>query len=392
MRIAIFTDTYTPEINGVASSCKALRDVLVKKGNEVLVVTTNPFDNKLQLDEDNVVRVPGIELKQLYDYRLAGFYNSEAMKIVRQFNPEIIHTQTEYGIGLFSRTVADRLKLPIVYTYHTMIEEYTYYIGKGHFDRVMKNTARVIIKTLVNNSDELISPSEKTKDYLRQIGIDTYINVIPTGIDFEKFFPQNIVPGTKEKLREKYGISKDTFTLISLGRIASEKSIDFSIKCFARFLEKHPEIKSKMVIVGKGPAEEELKTLANELGLSDKIIFTGPCQPSEVQDYYTLGDSFVSASLSETQGLTYMEAMAAHLYVMARYDHNLVDVVKDGVTGFFFESEDEFADKFENVYKLFKAGDKTMLEKALNGINEYSIDMFYERIMKVYKHALKIKW
>ena len=392
MRIAIFTDTYPPEINGVAASSKSLRDILVKNGHDVLVVTTNPFDNKVQHTEDNVVRVPGIELKSMYDYRLAGFYNAEAMKIVRKFNPEIIHTQTEYGIGIFSRNIADRLKIPVVYTYHTMYEDYSYYILNGYFDRVMKNTIRVLLKSLVNNSDELISPSEKTKDYLRQIGVDAYINVIPTGIDFAKFFPCNIKEGTKERLRKKFGISDDTFALISLGRIANEKSIDFSIKCFARFLKDHPSIKSKMIIVGKGPAIDELKALASSLNLADKIIFTGPCDPSEVQDYYTLGDAFVSSSLSETQGLTYMEAMAAHLYVMARYDHNLIDVIQDGVTGYFFESEEEFSEKFYDVYNLFKKKDTSMLDKAIVGIDKYSIDTFYERIMSVYKHALKIKW
>ncbi len=392
MRVALFSDTYLPEINGVAASTKALRDILVKKGHEVLVVTTNPYNNKVVFEDGHIVRVPGIELKSLYDYRLAGFYNAEAMKIIRRFNPEIIHTQTEYGVGIFARGCADSLKVPIVYTYHTMWEDYSYYLLNGHFDRVMKNTIRVVLKSLVNSSDELISPSDKTKDYLRQIGVDSYVNVIPTGIDFEKFFPVNIEKGTKERLRAKYGIDKDTFSLISLGRIANEKSIDFSIKCFAKFLEKYPNIKAKMVIVGKGPAEDDLKSLSREMGLEDKIIFTGPCPQSEVQDYYTLGDAFVSASLSETQGLTYMEAMAAHLYVMARYDHNLVDVIQDGVTGYFFESEDEFADKLANVYSLFKKKDSTMLDKAIKGIDKYSIDTFYDRIINVYKHALKLKW
>ena len=392
MRIALFTDTYTPEINGVASSCRSLRDILVKNGHEVLVVTTNPYNNKVMHEEDNTVRVPGIEIKKLYNYRLAQLYNSEVMKIVRKFNPDIIHTQTEYSIGIFSRTAADELNVPVVYTYHTMYEDYSYYVTKGHFDRVAKSFFRVLTKGLVDSADEFITPSVKTKDYMRQIGVDGYINVIPTGIDFSKFFPENIKKGTKEELRKKFNIKPSTFTLLSLGRIAKEKSIDFSIDCFHAFVKKYPNIDTKMIITGKGPAEDELKEYVKELGLEDKIIFTGPCAPSEVQNYYTLGDAFVSSSLSETQGLTYMEAMAAHLYVLARYDHNLVDVIQDGVTGFFFENEEEFIEKFMEAYNMKRKKDVTMLNKAIKGIDQYSIDTFYKRIIKAYNHALKRKW
>ena len=392
MKVALFTDTYTPEINGVAASCRSLRDILVKNGHEVLVVTTNPYNNKVILEDDNTCRVPGIVIKQLYNYRLAGLYNSEAMKIVRKFNPDIIHTQTEYGVGLFARSAADQLNIPVVYTYHTMYEDYSYYITKGFFDRAAKSAFRVITRGLVSNSDEFITPSEKTKDYMRRIGVDSYINVIPTGIDFSRFFPENIKKGTREKLRKQFNVKPTTFTLLSLGRIAKEKSIDYSINCYAAFLKKHPEVDTKMLITGKGPAEEELKEQVKELGLKDKIIFTGPCDPSEVQDYYTLGDAFVSSSLSETQGLTYMEAMAAHLFVLARYDHNLVDVIQDGVTGFFFENEDEFVEKLYECYKLHKEKNLTMLDKAIKGIDQYSIDTFYNRIIKAYNHALKRKW
>ena len=392
MKIALFTDTYTPEINGVASSCRTLRDVLVKYGHEVLVVTTNPFNNKVFLDEDNTVRVPGIEIKKLYNYRLAGLYNSEAMKFVRRFNPDIIHTQTEYGIGLFARTAADQLKVPLVYTYHTMYEDYTYYITGGYFDRVAKNVFRVLTRGLVSGADEFITPSSKTKDYMRQIGVDSYINVIPTGIDFKKFFPENLPKGIKQELRKKYNISPNTFTLLSLGRIAQEKSIDYSIKCFEYFLKKHPEVDTKMIITGKGPAEDELKAYVKEHNLEKNVIFTGPCSPSEVQNYYSLGDAFISSSLSETQGLTYMEAMAAHLYVLARYDHNLIDVIQDEDTGFFFENEEEFSDKFFEAYKLHKNKDTKMLDKAIKGIDQYSIDTFYNNIIKAYNHALKQKW
>ena len=391
MRVALFTDTFPPEINGVAISTKSLRDVFIKNGHKVLVVTTNPFSNKVTF-EDNIIRIPGIELKKIYGYRFAGLYSKKAMKIIRQFRPEIIHIQTDFSIGIFARMVANKLKTPTIYTYHTMYEDYTYYITKGHFDRLSKSIIRSYSKTMILSSDEFITPSEKTKDYMRRIGVDSYINVIPTGIDFSRFNKANLDAGKIKELKEKFNIIDDEFILLSVGRIAKEKSIDFSMKCFAHFVDKHPEVKAKMLIVGKGPDEQYLKDLAKKLNKEDKFVFTGPSLPSEVQYYYALGDAFVSASLTETQGLTYMEAMAANLYTLARYDHNLLDVITDNVTGYFFENEEEFSEKLYQAYQMHKKNDNTMLEEALKSIGNYSIETFYQRILGAYKHAIKKCW
>lgn len=391
MRIALFTDTYVPEINGVAMSCKSLHDILVAHGHQVLVVTSNPFGDDFMMDND-VYRLPGAELKKVYGYRMANIFNRNAINVLRKFEPDLIHIQTEYSVGIIGLMAVQLLKIPMVYTYHTMIEDYTYYLTHGHFDRIAKFFIRRYFKMYAQLADGFITPSSKTKDYMRNIGYDKYCNVVPTGIDFSRFNPGNISPNIKPELRHKFNIDDDTFTVLSLGRIAAEKSIDFSMKCYAKFIENHPEIKTKMVIVGKGPAEDELKQLAKDLNIADKVIFAGPCDPKEVQNYYTLGDAFVSASLSETQGLTYMEAMASRLYVMARYDHNLLDVVKDGVTGYFFENEEEFSNKLYLAYQSFKNYDTKMLDDAIKGIEQYSIETFYNSIMKTYKHVLKINW
>lgn len=391
MRIAIFTDTYTPEINGVATSCKSLHDILIKNGHDVLVVTTNPFSKEVTC-EDNIVRIPGIELKKMYGYRLAGIYSKKGMEFVRKFNPDIIHIQTEYGIGLFGRLAINMLNCPSIYTYHTMYEDYSYYVTKGHFDRVGKHILRNYVRNIIGHCDGFITPSTKTKDYMRRIGVDIYANVIPTGVDFSKFKESNMDMAKVQELKDKFDLSDDTFILLSLGRIAAEKSVDFSINCFNRFIHDYPDIKTKMVIVGNGPAVEDLKALVENLGIKDKVIFTGPCDPSEVQYYYRLGDAFVSASLSETQGLTYMEAMAAKLYVMARYDHNLLDVISEGSTGYFFENEEEFSKKLYEVYKLYEAKDRTMVELALKSIDHYSIETFYARVMEAYNRVIKSRW
>jgi 1,2-diacylglycerol 3-alpha-glucosyltransferase len=190
MNIALFSDTYPPEINGVATSTFNLRKVLHEHGHNVVVVTTNPFSKKVTFDGETI-RIPGAELKHLYGYRAAGVFNQEAYDLLVKFQPDIVHVQTDAGIGIFGNIVASRLRSARVYTYHTMYEDYTYYATKGHFERFARNVVRYYVRAKSDRVTELIAPSEKIKDYLRAIGVDSYINVIPTGIEFSKFSPED---------------------------------------------------------------------------------------------------------------------------------------------------------------------------------------------------------
>lgn len=391
MRIAIFTETYPPEINGVATSSFTLKTILTRHGHDVLVVTTNPFSNKL-LFEDDVLRIPGLILKKLYEYRFANILTRNIKKYIYAFDAEVVHVQGEAAIGLFGRSYAKKAGLPIVYTYHTMYEDYTYYVTKGHFDRIIKSILRTFTKSLSEKATEFISPSLKTSDYIRLVGADNYINVIPTGVDFSKFNPKNVNKKPIKRIREKYGIKDDDFVVISLGRIAKEKSIDVCIDGVAMYKKLYPDVKIKFLIVGKGPALEELQEQVKNYHADEYIIFTGPCDPSEVQYFYNAANAFVSASITETQGLTYMEAMASHLFVLARYDHNLLDVIQENKTGFFFETTEEFAKKLERVRLLIKNNDTTILDNAIMGIDRYSIETFYKNIMEVYRRAIKKNW
>jgi 1,2-diacylglycerol 3-alpha-glucosyltransferase len=159
------------------------------------------------------------------------------------------------------------------------------------------------------------------------------------------------------------------------------------------FFENHsPKTKTKLVIVGWGPAEDELKELSAHLDLGKNVIFAGKCDPSETQDYYRLGDCFVSASLTETQGLTYMEAMAARLIVLARYDDNLAHTISEGESGFFFFSEDDLVEKFDTVIHLDAAKRKKIEAGALKAIDPYSMQRFYENVYEVYERVRKKNW
>ncbi|MCR5078406.1 MAG: glycosyltransferase [Bacilli bacterium] len=389
MRVALFTDTYLPEINGVATSTNNLAKMLEKHGHDVLIVTTNPFNDRIEMT-DNVLRLPGKEY--VYGYRMTKFYSKEAMKYVEDFGPEIVHIQSDIGVGVFGSFVAAKFKIGAIYTYHTMIEDYTYYVTKGHFERAARNIVRLFYRGKSVLYDEIISPSEKSKDYLRFVGVDRTISVIPTGIELTRFSKENEDKGLTAQLKSRYGIAEDETVILSLGRIAEEKSIDVLIRGYAKFLKTHPSSKTKLVITGWGPAEDSLKLLAEELGLKKDVIFTGKVDQDKTQNFYHLGDIFVSASLSETQGLTFIEAMAAENLVLARFDDNLVGTIIDGVTGKFFFDEDDFAVKLEEMLGFSNEEKRKMKEAALKNLESYSLEKFYERVMEVYNRVRKKYW
>ncbi|MBQ7995560.1 MAG: glycosyltransferase [Bacilli bacterium] len=392
MRIAIFSDTFTPEINGVATSTYNLFLTLRAHGEEVVVVTTNHFDNQFKY-EDGVMRIPGITiLKKAYGYKLAGFYNAEAAKILKEFKPEVIHIQTDGGIGQFGFITASALKCASVYTFHTMLEDYAYYVTRGVFlERVSRGILRGYVRYKSTEADEFITPSKKIQDYMRSIGVDSYINVIPTGINFKAFDRNDVDPAKVKEIKKKYGIEGKK-VLLSLGRVAKEKSIDICIEGYAKYLSTAKDDNSIMMVVGGGPAIDELIKFSEKLGIKDKVIFTDKVLPSEAPLYYSLGDVFCSASITETQGLTFMESMASFNILFARYDDSLTSLIKDGQNGFFFFDSDDFAAKLPSLFGLKPEEKEKILLEAMKSIDPYSLDVFYSSVMEVYRRAIRKKW
>ena len=341
MRIGIFTDTYLPDINGVATSSNILARELIKHGHDVIVVTTELPEGSKYQDQGHVIRVPGLDLKKIYGYRLASIYSFSGMKEIKEFDPEIIHIQTEFGVGIFGKIVGEILDIPVCYTYHTMWRDYSHYIsrGIGPVDSVMKKIIEKISKVYGNSCAQLIVPSNKTKVALESYGIDNNIAVIPTGLELDRFYQRN--EHLVNLIKDEYHLHHK-FVITFLGRIAPEKSIDFILESLQQFLKEHDD--ALLMIVGGGPQLDDLKIYARELGLEDHVIFTGAKEPQEVPSFYHASSLFVSASTTETQGLTYIEAMASGLPVLARYDKNLEDVIKNGENGYFFNTIEELLD------------------------------------------------
>lgn len=391
MRIAIFTDAYPPFVNGVSTSTFNLANCLKANGHDVLVIAPRPTDGKLE-QIDDVLYVPGFYLKNLYGYRMTNIFANKPLKIIKKFRPEVIHNQTDFTIGFLARRSAKRLKVPIVYTYHTFYEDYTYYVTRGLMDRFAKRIIRLYSKDLANRMTEFITPSMKTKEYMRALGSDAYINVIPTGIDFSIFEKEKIDREKMAEFKKEHNIKENTKVFLLVGRIAKEKSMDVSLKCFAQYHKKHPTVDKKMLILGNGPAKGELELLVEDLEISHLVTFLGQVDSLEVPFYYHLADIYTSASITETQGLTFMEAMAAGNIVLARFDSNLTGTIMNGRTGFFFTDESSFVSQVEKILAMNESQKQEIIDEAFRVVDAYSIDKFYNSVIRVYKRAIRKFW
>ncbi len=381
MRIGIFTDTYKPQVNGVVSSIVTLEKELRKKGHKVYIITTS--DPDVTEVEPNVLRLPSLEFKPLPQYRLGMLYSPRIIRKIRALRLDLIHSQTEWGVGTFSRFAAKQLHIPLVHTYHTLYEYYTHYITKGYFNRSSKKLAREISKFYCNKCNSLIVPTTKVKNMILSYGVKNRISIVPTGIELDRFYRSNYDANKISELRRKY-VSDETHLCVYIGRIAKEKSLDILIKMFSKI--KRDDI--KLMIVGRGPILDDLKNQTKELGIRDKVIFTGEIPYVEVANYYHIGDIFLNASISETQGLTYVEAMAAEIPVNARYDENLVELLKSNEAGLLYNTEDEFIDNIEKIINN-KENTKKMVQNAFKISQNFTAQKFGDSVEEVYIRTVK---
>lgn len=390
MRIGIFTDTYLPDVNGVVTSVVTLKKALEENGHEVFIVTNH--DDMLKTTfVDNVLRLPGLKLDFLYGYKLTNPIQIAAAKPIKAWNLDIIHVHQEFGVGIFGRSVATAFDIPLVTTYHTTYEDYTHYVNffnSERIDSISKKAVQGLSKTFTKKSDIVIAPSNKTKEMLIGYGIENKIEVVPTGLDLERFQINQSSESEIKAIREECNISTDQTVFIFVGRIAQEKSIDMVIKAFK--IIKDRKLKAKFIIVGEGPDHKMLLKFVKDLGLEEYICFTGLKASDKVPAYYHSADAFISASTTETQGLTYIEALASGLGIFAREDEVLKDLVIENKTGYFFEDEKELADKLE-TFITSKNTKEDIRENAINVSKSYSLHEYYDNIIKCYRKAIEVE-
>ena len=383
MNIGIFTDAYYPQVSGVVTSTFILKNELIRLGHSVTIITVAHPDVE---EEEGIMRLPSIPFFLLPSQRVGMIYSRKIMNKIKKLDLDIIHTQTEFSIGIFGRIVAKKLDIPVVHTYHTMYEDYIHYVSRGIMLKPASQFAKKVSKLYCRDCSAIIVPTLKVKDALQQYGLLRHIDIIPTGVDIEPFKRSNYDEELIKNEKKSFGINETEPVVLFIGRLAKEKSVDIIINSMKELIVKIPNC--KLLVVGDGPERENLEALVRELDIEKSVVFTGERPWAEIGRYYQMGDVFVGASLTETQGLTFTEAMAAQIPVVAKYDKNLDDLIQDKINGRIFYKDEDLAGILFEVL-MDKEECATMVENAYDGIESLSSKCFGESVEKVYMEVEK---
>lgn len=372
MKVLITTDWYAPVINGVVTSVLMLQRELEERGHEVRVVT---LSNSIHSYKDgNIYYMGSVSAGRIYPG--ARLKMNRARSLLRElalWQPDIIHSQCEFSTFRVASALSNRLGVPIVHTYHTVYEDYTHYFSPSV--RVGRYVVTAFSRWICSHTACIVAPTRKVEQLLRRYGIHCRIEVIPTGVDLRAF--RKCGPERCEALRRKWQIPQDHTILLYLGRMAKEKNLEVLIDQIASTGRQDVTL----LLVGDGPDREAVLDYARHRQVP--FIYTGMVPHDEAPDYYRLGDIFVTASTSETQGLTYFEALAAGLPVLCLRDSCVEGVVEDGVNGWQYENSEIFS---QHLHEFCESGElrQRMRQAALASAERFSSEAFGEAAEKLY--------
>ncbi len=376
MRIGFFTDTYTPQINGVVTSILLFKHALEALGHEVYVFAPDPED---QDDGDVTVRFPSMRFAFQPEMRIATPTSLEAVRLLDEVELDIVHSHDPFSIGLFGLRVARRHKIPYVHTYHTLYPEYVHYVWET---RLTRKLAETLSRGFCQACDSIIAPSSKVQDYLRKWGVTVPIEVLATGIDTDRYAVRD--ESRIDALRQRLGIAAEDRVLLFMGRLGREKNVEALI----RALWHCRCANAKLLIAGDGPHRPELEDLVTELGLRKRVAFAGYLKGPDAVAAYHAAHVFAFSSTTETQGLVIGEAMAAGLPVVAAQDAAVEDFVVDGETGLVVLGRPEdLADGFDALLDDEELRLKFAAASA-NRAARFSIRNQTQQLLAHYEHGI----
>jgi 1,2-diacylglycerol 3-alpha-glucosyltransferase len=385
MKIGIFTECYTPVMNGVVVSILSFKNALEQRGHEVFIFAPENKDAKI---EHGVYRFPSYTDKKERLYPI--FVPSLALE--KSYLPEdmiksldVIHSQHMFTAGRLARFAARKFNKPLVYTYHTLIDEYAHYAGV--LAPITKAYLRNMSKRFCNTCDQVIVPSGVIKNTLRKYGVTAPIDVIMTGIDPKAY--KRLSEREDRQIREQYKIPADVKILLYLSRIAKEKNIDLLLKSFIKIKKQYPQC--HLLIVGGGPEEAWLQNKITEYRIQNTVTATGMLPKEEANKIFGLADIITFPSHTETQGIVIIEAMAAGTPPVAVNRMGPTEIIHDGEDGYLVKNN--VADFSEHVLKLLtddKLRDKFATE-GLCRVEEFSNETSTLKLISLYEKVIEKK-
>lgn len=379
MKILLTSDWYIPAVNGVVTSVLNLKRGLEARGHEVRILTLS--GTRHSFEKDGVIYVGSVKADAVYPgARLRVSSGKNWMDRMMEWQPDIVHSNCEFSTFPLAQRISRELRIPLVHTYHTVYENYTHYFSPSKVWG--RKLVTVFSRRVAAKTDALIAPTEKVKTLLQGYGISAPIYVLPTGIDQKKFISAGKA-SERLLLRKQLGILPEQVVLVSVGRMAKEKNGGELLRMMEHFRGKN----IRLLLVGDGPCRQKLQKQTEELGIGEQVIFTGMVPPEQVSRYYQAGNLFVSASTSETQGLTYIEALSSGLPLLCRRDDSLQGVILEDINGWQYDSETDFIQKVRN-FMGHQEQQKVWSANALQMGEKFSIPAFASHAEQIYQELL----
>ena len=381
MKILITSDWYAPAVNGVVTSILNLRRELTARGHEGRVLTL--AEGMHSFEKDGVYYLGSLDAGLIYPgARLRSLAAGQAVEQFIRWKPDLVHSQCEFSTFSLAKRIARAVNAPLIHTYHTVYEDYTHYFSPSR--RWGRKLAAAFSRWVLDQTDGVIAPTEKVRALLEGYGVSAPVKVIPTGIDLDAFSAP-LDPEKRAGMRRALGIPEGDRVLVYVGRLAREKNLEEVLECRAALSGN-----VTLLLVGDGPERAALEEKAQALGIRDKVVFAGMVAREKVADYYRLGDVFVSASSSETQGLTYAEALAAGLPALCRADPCLDGVIQNGCNGWQYQSREELARRLSELL-ADEEELRAMGGRAAFSAGKFSARRFAQSAEEGYEQALAVK-
>lgn len=387
MRVALFTEVYLPAVNGVVTHVKTLKEGLELLGHEAVIVTADSNVKKTRTDGD-IIYCPAIKLEKLYGYDVASPISADRLKAIKDFDPDIIHIHNEFGIGISGAMMARQLKIPLVYTMHTMYDDYVYYVANNeHLRELLTTVTHRYARILARAASAITGPSKKVENYFRRCGVYKPVTIIPNSVEVETFNRDAIDRQKIAEVREKYGFSADDMVFCFCGRMGQEKNIETLLDFWAKNVKEDDGM--KLLLIGGGPQLEEFSAHADKLGVNNTVKFTDRIEHCNIPPYYAACDCYITASLTECHSISMMEGMATGMPVLTIRDELNADQIKEGVNGFYFRNADEM---YEHMKKL-RQMPKEELEKLQRQSRETTVasgaQTIADHLLAVYEQAIQ---
>jgi len=383
MRVAIFTNTYHPAVNGVANCVAAYREGLLNAGHEVTVFAPAPQSYDSRSDPDDILRFPALPLPLDVDYSIAMPYSSAVMKALRRRQFDVVHTQHPVWVGAWGAWYARWNDVPLVTTVHTEYELFAPMVPLP--TALVEMYLNLRVTSYCNKCQVVTTPVKSARHRLEEQGVTTPVEILPNPIQVSDFAG---VDGSR--VRQELGVGDEVVLIGFVGRLSREKNLKVLIEAVGRVLRQKNE--AAFVLVGDGPELDSIKQQIRHAEGAERVFLTGSVPYEDIPPYQAAIDVMVTASLSETQPLAYTEAMAAGTPIVALRAPGAMDMVEDGINGLLSEVEDGAEALAQKILRV--VDDPALRSKLAQGAQQsaqqFDVAHVTERLLSIYKQAIEV--